>query len=53
MFIQPKIYVRSNGDGGNSVSYNVLRLQEVGDFHHKCSYKEPMFVEPQNYHTKH
>jgi len=32
---------------------NVLRLGEGGDFYHKCSYEERMFVEPQNCHTKH
>jgi len=32
---------------------NGLQLQEVGDFHHKCSYEAQMFVEPQNFHTKH
>ena len=35
------------------VAYNVLQLQEVGDFYHKCSYGERMFVPPQNCHTKH
>jgi hypothetical protein len=30
-----------------------LQLQEVGDFYHKCSYEEQMFVPPHNYHTKH
>jgi hypothetical protein len=35
------------------LAYNGLQLQEVGDFYHKCSYEERMFVEPQNCHTKH
>ncbi len=30
-----------------------LRLKDVGDFYHKCSCEERMFVEPQNCHTKH
>ena len=33
--------------------FDGLQLQEVGDFHHKCSYEALMFVEPQNSHTKH
>jgi len=37
----------------NWVLPNVLQLQEVGGFYHKCSYEERMFVEPQNCHTKH
>ena len=32
---------------------DVLQLQEVGDFYHKCSYEERMFLPPQNCHTKH
>ena len=28
---------------GKTHSTNVLQLQEVGDFHHKCSYEERMF----------
>jgi hypothetical protein len=35
------------------ITYNVLQLQEVGDFYLKCSNEEPMFVSPQNCHTKH
>jgi len=35
------------------ITANGLQLQEVGDFYHKCSYEALMFVEPQNFHTKH
>ena len=37
----------------NAITANGLQLKEVGDFYHKCSYEERMFVEPQNCHTNH
>jgi len=37
----------------DKIATNGLQLKEVGDFYRKCSYEAPMFVEPQNCHTKH